>query len=57
MFLSPPENSKIAEGQEVVKLDFMILHKLSAKVSRRELAEKGCRRKKEKEREAQDRKY
>jgi len=32
--LSPPENSKIAEGQEVVKLDFMILHKLSAKVSR-----------------------
>lgn len=32
--LSPPECSKIAKGQEVVKLDFMISHKLSARVSR-----------------------
>lgn len=42
--ISPSENSKIAEGQEVVKLDFMILHKLSAKVSRGEKPRKRNRK-------------
>jgi len=46
-------SSKIAEGQEVVKLDFMTSHKLSARVSRM------CAQHRERphEREAQDGKY
>lgn len=44
------DNSKIPKGREVVKLDFTISHKLSARVSRKAVRRKASARKGKRER-------